>query len=54
MSEKQIESVLVSFPPMGVYEVLFKFKDACGLYLGTDDTHPYAQGIYFYCIVLII
>jgi aspartate/methionine/tyrosine aminotransferase len=29
---------------MGVYEVLFAFKDACGSYLGTDDTHPYAQG----------
>lgn len=29
---------------MGVYEVLFAFKDSCGAYLGTDGTHPYAQG----------
>lgn len=29
---------------MGVYEVLFSFKDATGSYLGTEDTHPYAQG----------
>ena len=29
---------------MGVYEVLFKFKDTCGAYLGTESTHPYAQG----------
>lgn len=36
--------MLTHFPPMGVYEVLFKFKDSCGAYLGTDGTHPYAQG----------
>jgi aspartate/methionine/tyrosine aminotransferase len=41
---QQRNSFLTHFPPMGVYEVLFAFKDACGAYLGTEDTHPYAQG----------
>src|SRR5947208_1370517 len=38
------ESLLTHFPPMGVYETLFKFKDATGVYLGTDGTLPWAQG----------
>lgn len=29
---------------MGVYETLFKFLDATGQYMGTDGTHPWAQG----------
>lgn len=29
---------------MGVYETLFKFHDATGKYMGTDGTHPWAQG----------
>lgn len=29
---------------MGVYETLFKFLDATGKYMGTDGTHPWAQG----------
>lgn len=37
-------SALTYFPPMGVYETLFKFLDATGLYMGTDGTHPWAQG----------
>jgi aminotransferase len=32
------------FPPMGVYETLFKFLDATGKYMGTEGTHPWAQG----------
>lgn len=32
------------FPPMGVYETLFKFLDATGSYMGTEGTHPWAQG----------
>ncbi|HMS53850.1 MAG TPA: pyridoxal phosphate-dependent aminotransferase [Fimbriimonadaceae bacterium] len=37
-------SALTSFPPMGVYEILFKFLDATGKYMGTEGTHPWAQG----------
>src|SRR5690242_12886432 len=39
-----IESALSYFPPMGVYETLFKFLDATGKYMGTEGTHPWAQG----------
>jgi aminotransferase len=35
---------LQSFPPMGVYETLFKFHDATGKYMGDPGTHPWAQG----------
>ena len=38
------ESALTYFPPMGVYETLFKFLDATGKYMGTEGTHPWAQG----------
>jgi aspartate/methionine/tyrosine aminotransferase len=38
------ESALIQFPPMGVYETLFKFLDATGKYMGTEGTHPWAQG----------
>ena len=36
--------MLKKFPPMGVYETLFRFADATGLYLGDAETHPWAQG----------
>ena len=36
--------MLLSFPPMGVYETLFKFQDATGQYMGDPGTHPWAQG----------
>lgn len=36
--------ILKSFPPMGVYETLFKFQDATGQYMGDPGTHPWAQG----------
>ena len=39
-----MESALSHFPPMGVYETLFKFLDATGKYMGTEGTHPWAQG----------
>ncbi len=29
---------------MGVYETLFQFLDATGKYMGTEGTHPWAQG----------
>lgn len=38
------DSILNYFPPMGVYETLFKFFDATGKYMGTEGTHPWAQG----------
>jgi aminotransferase len=38
------DSALTHFPPMGVYETLFKFLDATGKYMGTEGTHPWAQG----------
>ncbi len=36
--------LLSYFPPMGVYETLFKFADATHLYMGDPGTHPWAQG----------
>lgn len=39
-----ILSALTYFPPMGIYEVLFSFEDANGVYLGTEKTYPFAQG----------
>ncbi len=35
---------LQNFPPMGVYETLFKFQDATGQYMGDAGTSPWAQG----------
>jgi aminotransferase len=35
---------LREFPPMGVYETLFKFADATSKYMGDPGTHPWAQG----------
>lgn len=37
-------SALQQFPPMGIYEILFSFLGATGAYLGTEQTHPWAQG----------
>lgn len=36
--------MLQQFPPMGVYETLFKFADATAKYMGDSGTHPWAQG----------
>jgi aspartate/methionine/tyrosine aminotransferase len=36
--------ILEQFPPMGVYETLFKFQAATGLYMGDKGTSPWAQG----------
>lgn len=36
--------ILQEFPPMGVYETLFKFADATEKYMGDPGTHPWAQG----------
>jgi len=36
--------MLIKFPPMGVYETLFKFADATSKYMGDSGTHPWAQG----------
>jgi hypothetical protein len=36
--------MLTQFPPMGVYETLFKFADATAKYMGDPGTHPWAQG----------
>jgi len=36
--------ILRSFPPMGVYETLFRFADATSKYMGEPGTHPWAQG----------
>ena len=35
---------LREFPPMGVYETLFKFAAATSKYMGDPGTHPWAQG----------
>jgi aminotransferase len=36
--------ILRDFPPMGVYETLFRFADATSSYMGDPGTHPWAQG----------
>jgi aspartate/methionine/tyrosine aminotransferase len=36
--------ILREFPPMGVYETLFKFAAATSKYMGDPGTHPWAQG----------
>ena len=36
--------MLQQFPPMGVYETLFRFADATSRYMGDPGTHPWAQG----------
>lgn len=36
--------VLTHFPPMGIYETLFAFLDANGVYMGDPGTHPWSQG----------
>jgi len=36
--------ILRQFPPMGVYETLFRFAAATGTYMGEPGTHPWAQG----------
>ena len=38
------QMILKQFPPMGVYETLFKFADATSKYMGDPGTHPWAQG----------
>lgn len=43
-SHKLTPMILQQFPPMGVYETLFKFADATGKYMGDAGTHPWAQG----------
>ena len=36
--------ILRQFPPMGVYETLFRFAEATHAYMGDPGTHPWAQG----------
>lgn len=36
--------ILREFPPMGVYETLFRFAAATNKYMGDPNTHPWAQG----------
>ena len=36
--------LLRQFPPMGVYETLFRFAEATHKYMGDAGTHPWAQG----------
>lgn len=36
--------VLRQFPPMGVYETLFRFAEVTHRYMGDPGTHPWAQG----------
>jgi aspartate/methionine/tyrosine aminotransferase len=38
------QTTLKYFPPMGVYETLFRFMDSCHKYMGEPGTHPWAQG----------
>jgi aspartate/methionine/tyrosine aminotransferase len=36
--------ILRRFPPMGVYETLFRFAEVTSKYMGDAGTHPWAQG----------
>jgi len=36
--------ILRRFPPMGVYETLFRFAEVTHQYMGDAGTHPWAQG----------
>jgi aminotransferase len=36
--------ILRQFPPMGVYETLFRFAEVTHKYMGDPGTHPWAQG----------
>ncbi|HPF15350.1 MAG: pyridoxal phosphate-dependent aminotransferase [Planctomycetes bacterium] len=36
--------ILRTFPPMGIYEILFRFAASSGAYMGDPGTHPWAQG----------
>lgn len=36
--------MLRQFPPMGVYETLFRFAEVSHKYMGDPGTHPWAQG----------
>lgn len=36
--------ILQTFPPMGIYEILFRFQAASTHYMGDPGTHPWAQG----------
>jgi len=36
--------ILRRFPPMGVYETLFRFAEVTHAYMGDPGTHPWAQG----------
>jgi aminotransferase len=36
--------LLDDMPPMGIYETLYKFRDAFGSFMGTEGTHPWSQG----------
>ncbi len=38
------DNILQQFPPMGIYETLFAFLDANGVYMGEPGTHPWSQG----------
>ena len=37
-------SFLKFVPPMGIYETLYAFLNACGSYMGDRGTHPWSQG----------
>lgn len=41
---KSTELFLRSFPPMGIYETLYAFRDSFGSYMGESGTHPWSQG----------
>ena len=41
---KSSESFLSYVPPMGIYEILYAFRDAFGAAMGEKGTHPWIQG----------
>ena len=44
MRSREPSLILQEFPPMGVYETLFKFADATSMHMGDSGTHRWAQG----------
>jgi len=42
--EARVSVLADNVPPMGIYETLYAFKDTFGEFMGTQGTHPWAQG----------
>lgn len=44
MLGEEVVPCLTETPPMGIYETLYAFNNTFGAFMGTEGTHPWAQG----------